>query len=246
MNNTKGDFLSAEWRKLILMNYVIPPQILLPFLPAGTEPDVWQGNCYISLVGFRFQNTRLRGIRIPFHINFEEVNLRFYVKRSTGDGWKRGVVFIKEMVPKPALSFVANTIYRENYETVPMSYTWMRDEAQQEVIYSWRKGKRWHTMQVTAGTGLKSIAEDSEAAFITEHYWGYARVNERKTTEYEVAHPQWQLYDVLDYGLYADFEKTYGGPLAFLNDQKPASVFLAEGSVIAVKNRVLFGDQQYK
>ncbi|MBT8255930.1 MAG: DUF2071 domain-containing protein, partial [Bacteroidia bacterium] len=108
-------FLKAEWRKLILVNYVVDPKILEPYIPNDTQLDLWQDKCYVSLVGFMFQNTKLLGVKVPGHVNFEEVNLRFYVKRKVGNEWRRGVVFIKELVPKWALSFVANTVYGESY-----------------------------------------------------------------------------------------------------------------------------------
>src|ERR1044072_8762987 len=108
-------FLSAEWRNLAIANYAVGPGILEKSLPAKTELDYWQNTCYISLVGFMFLETKLKGFKIPFHVNFEEINLRFYVKyKDENQVWKRGVVFIKEIVPKPALAFIANTIYKEN------------------------------------------------------------------------------------------------------------------------------------
>ena len=114
-----GTFLTAEWRKLIMANYVVPEESLRPYLPAGTELDLYQGQPYVSLVGFLFQNTRLKSIPIPFHRTFEEINLRFYVQHTTSTGERRrGVVFIRELVPRLALSLVANTIYGENYATV--------------------------------------------------------------------------------------------------------------------------------
>ena len=115
-------FLTAEWRKLAIANYSVDPKILKPYLPYKTELDLWNGKCYVSLVGFRFVNTKLKGISIPFHRHFEEVNLRFYVRFKDPTGWKRGVAFIKEIVPKPALTFIANTIYREKYITLPMKH----------------------------------------------------------------------------------------------------------------------------
>ena len=92
-------FLTAEWRSLAMLNYEIDPAALAPFVPAGTELDQWQGKTYVSMVGFMFLNTRVMGISIPFHANFEEVNLRFYVRRQAPDGTRRGVVFIKETRP---------------------------------------------------------------------------------------------------------------------------------------------------
>src|SRR5690606_13167454 len=128
-------FLKAEWRKLAIANYVINPAVLAKYIPPGTELDLWNGNCYVSLVGFMFKNTKLLGLKIPFHINFEEVNLRFYVKRFENGTWKRGVVFIKEIVPKPALAFIANSIYKEHYETMPMLHKWEENDTERIVTY---------------------------------------------------------------------------------------------------------------
>jgi len=226
-------FLTAEWRKLAMANYEVDAHLLQPYLPHKTELDFWEGRCYVSLVGFMFLNTRLKGIKIPFHSHFEEVNLRFYVRYKDGDQWKRGVVFIKEIVPRPALTWVANTIYKENYETMPMEHRWdTRDEAQQ-VEYRWKK-QRWNSFCIQASVKAEAIAVGSEEEFITEHYWGYARINSQRTTQYEVIHPRWEVYPTIDYTVDVDFAGTYGLPFAMLNAEQPTSVFLAEGSEIAV------------
>lgn len=132
-------FLTAGWRKLAIANYEIDPTVLAPYIPYGTELDLWQGKCYASLIGFMFVDTRLLGIKIPFHVNFEEVNLRFYVRRQEEDEWRRGVVFIKEIVPRAALSFVANTLYNEHYETLPMRHSWATDDQFLTVAYGWKR-----------------------------------------------------------------------------------------------------------
>jgi uncharacterized protein YqjF (DUF2071 family) len=87
-------FLTAEWRKLIMANYKVDASLLEPYLPAKTEIDPWQNECYISLVGFMFTNVKLKGVAVPFHTSFPEINLRFYVRhKSENNDWKRGVVF---------------------------------------------------------------------------------------------------------------------------------------------------------
>ncbi len=230
-------FLQAEWRKLAIANYVIDPQLLQQYVPHGTQLDLYNDKCYVSLVGFMFLNTRLLGIKVPFHVNFEEVNLRFYVIRQEGENTKRGVVFIKEIVPKPALTLVANTVYNENYETLPMKHRWEEKEQQRTVSYQWKKNDRWHHITIHAAWLPSQIEPASETEFITEHYWGYARVNDRKTNEYEVTHPKWQQYEVLDYELEIDFGGVYGPAFSFLNDQAPDSVMLAEGSEITVEHK---------
>ncbi len=230
-------FLTAEWRKLALINYEIDPAILQKYIPAGTELDYWEGKCYVSLVGFMFVNTRLLGIKIPFHTNFEEVNLRFYVKRLVNNEWRRGVVFIKEIVPKPALSLVANTIYNENYQTLPMQHSWQEHEVYQEIIYKWKLKSQWQTINLTTGKIATEISAGSEAEFVTEHYWGYAKASKTRTNEYQVTHPRWLVYPVLTANISVDFSLNYGSPFSFLNMATPLSVMLAEGSEITVESK---------
>jgi len=216
-----------------MANYAVDPAILVPYVPFKTEIDLWQDTCYISLVGFMFVDTAVIGIKVPFHVNFEEVNLRFYVRYRDGETWKRGVVFIKEIVPRPALSFVANTLYGERYETMPMQHTWNVQREKIDVDYRWKK-ERWHSLRITTSSTSSPIVLGSEEAFITDHYWGYTKLNDRKTSEYEVAHVPWEVYTTLDYSIDVDFGMVYGERFDFLSGLKPASVFLAEGSEIAV------------
>ncbi len=230
-------FLNAQWRKLAIANYVIDPNVLSKHIPFGTELDLWEGKCFISVVGFMFLDTKILGIKIPFHINFEEVNLRFYVKRLEKGEWKRGVVFIKEIVPKAALTFVANTVYKEHYETLPMRHEWEENEGNRTVAYHWKSKKEWQSIKITAELESSEIIENSETEFITEHYWGYAQVSDKVTNEYEVTHPKWRQYKVIESELKIDFGLVYGNEFDFLNKEEPTSVMLAEGSEITVESK---------
>lgn len=227
-------FLTAEWRKLAMANYSISPDILKSYLPPRTEIDTWNGACYVSLIGFMFQQVKLKGVKIPFHVNFEEVNLRFYVRYNDNGNWKRGVVFIKEIVPKPALTFVARTLYNEKYQTLPMSHSWTSEDDRQTIEYKWKKGK-WHSLRIRTSKNSSLIQSQSEEEFITEHYWGYTKLANNKTSEYGVEHPQWEVYQTIDYSIDVDFGAVYGPEFSFLTRQEPKSVFLAEGSAIEVK-----------
>jgi uncharacterized protein YqjF (DUF2071 family) len=240
-------FLSAEWRKLAIANYEVDPKFLLSYLPYKTELDFWNGACYVSLVGFMFLDTKLKGIRIPFHANFEEVNLRFYVRYydSETKEWKRGVVFIKEIVPKPALAFIANIIYKENYQTMQMNHSWTERQDELLVEYAW-KLKRWNTFKVIAASRAVNIVEGSEEEFITEHYWGYTKIAGDKSSEYQVEHPQWNVYAVKETVIDVDFGNVYGEKFNWLNNQRPKSVFLAEGSQIKVRSGSIIGESQNK
>jgi len=218
-----------------MANYKVDFKLLQPYVPRNTEIDLWQNECYLSLVGFMFQNTRLKGFSIPFHSNFEEVNLRFYVRYQDGLEWKRGVVFLREIVPRYGLALTARVFYREPYVTMPMDHQWRVTPERMTVRYRWKK-KRWNSFEVEAQSLAREIKDGSDEAFITEHYWGYTRISETRVAEYGVEHPRWKVYPILKYAIDVDFRDVYGEPFSFLANCKPDSVFLAEGSEIVVRS----------
>jgi uncharacterized protein YqjF (DUF2071 family) len=229
-------FLTAKWNDLIMANYEVDPALLQPRLPVGTGLDLHEGKCFVSLVGFMFLDTRVMEFLVPFHINFEEVNLRFYVKREAEGEVRRGVVFVKEIVPKSAIAAVARILYGEPYERWEMSN--FRDE--EHVRYTWQLGDCSNTLSVTRGASLGVPDEGSHGEFIIEHYWGYTKRGEERTDEYKVEHPKWELFAAEKPHIAVDFRATYGKEYGFLSDTKPYSVVLAAGSDIAVyKGRII-------
>jgi uncharacterized protein len=222
-------FLTAEWKNLLMLNYVVDPAILRRFVPTGTELDQHEGQTYVSLIGFEFNKTRMLGRAIPFHQSFEEVNLRFYVRRGT----RRGVVFVRELVPKFAVTAVARFAYGENYSCVPMSH---RIETGPHGIFAeFAWGTRAARCAISAETDGESYLPDegSLAQFITEHYWGYA-VRTGSTVEYQVDHPQWKVMEAVKPGFSGDAAKYYGPEFAEDLGKPPQSAFLAEGSEVTV------------
>ena len=237
LNSRTHSFLTAEWNDLALINYEVDPNILEKYVPAGTELDFFKGKCYLSLIGFMFENVKVLCISVPFHTDFEEVNLRFYVKRFENGIWKRGAVFIKEIVPKHAITIVANTLYKEHYETMKMRHNIVSNEISKSFHYEWLKNDKWNSIFVNTQNIPTDIAIGSEAEFITEHYFGYTKYNKSKTIEYEVTHPRWQELQVIDYAIDVDFQNIYGIDFSFLQDLKPASAFLAIGSKITIEGK---------
>lgn len=230
----KKTFLTAEWRDLVMANYIIEPSALKPHLPCNTELDFFGGSCYVSLVGFLFANTRLYGVSIPFHRTFEEVNLRFYVRYKQCGKWKRGVVFIKEIVPRRMISFVANLMYGEKYFTHQMNHHRKLTEGQLHVGYQWKVAGEWNFLNVIAENNSSPPASGSEEEFITEHYWGYTFVDDNCTGVYEVVHPRWDIHKVKDYEVFCNTKMLYGEVFIEPLQQQPASVFLAQGSAVSV------------
>lgn len=238
-------FLSAEWRWLVMANYEIDPALLVPYVPRGVELDLWQGRHYVSLVGFLFLDTRVLGCPIPFHSNFEEVNLRFYVRRNTSAGAQRGVVFIKELVPRLAIAAVARWVYNENYQACPMRHAIERDVSNQATLvsnggvsYEWRVRDRWHRLAAQTVGAAQPLVAGSEEEFITEHYWGYAAQRDGGCIEYRVEHPPWLVRQVSRLEFDGDPAAIYGAQFAATLSAAPLSAFVAEGSPITVRRGV--------
>jgi uncharacterized protein YqjF (DUF2071 family) len=228
-------FLTAEWRYLAMLNFEIEPVALASFIPGGTELDFWNGKTYVSLVGFLFRKTRISGIPIPFHGNFEEVNLRFYVHRNADDGWRRGVVFIKELVPKRAVALVARKFYNENYVALPMAHRLEKNREEiKSVTYFWRSNRQKDFLKVVVRGQAQPLLGGSLQEFIAEHYWGYAKQRDGSTMEYRVEHPCWRIWETQAAECHCDAANLYGENFRGFLNHSPASAFLADGSEVKI------------
>jgi uncharacterized protein YqjF (DUF2071 family) len=237
-------FLTAEWRYLAMLNYRIDPALLAPFVPAGTELDQWQGATFVSMVGFLFLDTRVLGAGIPFHRDFEEVNLRFYVRRTAEDGVRRGVVFIKEIVPRWAIATTARLFYGEKYVALPMRHDVPLSGGRPvHAEYDWRHGGAWDRLRVVPAGDAVEAAAGSEEEFITEHYWGYSRQRNGGTVEYRVEHPRWRVWRAAAASLECRAAELYGPQFAAALASPPSSAFLADGSPVIVYKGVTLPTQ---
>jgi uncharacterized protein YqjF (DUF2071 family) len=230
-------FLTAEWRNLLMLNYELEADALRPYVPVGTEPDTWQGRTFVSLVAFLFADTRVLGVPIPGHRTFEEVNLRFYVRRRVGEEVRRAVVFIREIVPRVAIATVARLMYNEPYVALPMRHSFgphRKDGIPDTVEYRWKVGRAWTTVAGTAGPSGQIPNAGSHEEFITEHYWGYTRQRDGGTVEYRVAHPRWRVWPVESRLVATDLSSLYGTAFSSLLNAAPTSAFIADGSAVSV------------
>ncbi|CAN5492516.1 DUF2071 domain-containing protein [soil metagenome] len=230
-------FLRARWLYLVMQNYVIDPALLLRHVPAGTELDMWNGKTFVSMVGFLFQKTSVLGIPALGYRNFEEVNLRFYVRRRAPEGWRRGVVFVKEIVPKRLIAFIARAVYNEAYVALPMRHSLELPTSQKPGLfrYEWATGKEWNSLEAVVSGEPYLPDQNSEATFITEHYWGYCKQRDGGTVEYQVAHPRWRVWRAEQSKIICDTAKLYGPEFEAALCQQPTSAFAAEGSEVMVR-----------
>ena len=228
-------FLTARWMRLLMLNYPIEARDLARLVPHGTELDSWEGTTFVSLVAFRFLDTRVKGLAVPFHRDFEEINLRFYVHAQGPEGWRRGVVFVKEVVPRQAIASIARLLYNENYVACPTRSRIEEHDGVHRFEYGWQHRGAWLTIAADC-TGEPSLpAEGSEEEFISEHYWGYSTQRDGGTVEYRVEHPQWRVWAADRHTADGDFEEFYGREFAEALAAEPTSAFVADGSPVTVK-----------
>jgi uncharacterized protein YqjF (DUF2071 family) len=224
-----------------MLNYDVPATSLAPFVPRGTSLDLWQGRALVSVVGFRFLDTRVVGVPIPFHRDFDEVNLRFYVRREMSDGEvRRGVVFVRELVPRPLIAWVARALYNEPYRALPMrsEVPSVASDTPGLLRYAWRRrtanGLAWEHVAARVVGGAAVPDDGTEAQFITEHYWGYTPQRDGSTVEYEVRHPSWHVWAGEAPELRVDVATLYGAEFAEPLAGAPRSTFIADGSAVSV------------
>jgi uncharacterized protein len=216
-----------------MLNYVVDPKCVAPLVPPGTELDFENGETFLSVVGFLFLDTHLLGLPVPLHRDFEEVNLRFYVRKKSVDLWRRGVVFVRELVPRRAVALVARAFYGENYVAVPMNHQIDHADQRLSVEYSWRRGRKWESLKMSARGEQQAISAGSHAEFITEHYWGYTCFR-GGCSEYRVEHPRWKIWNADSFEFSADVATLYGEQFVEPLSAEPRSAFIADGSPIQV------------
>jgi uncharacterized protein YqjF (DUF2071 family) len=231
----KRVFLSTEWRDLLMLNYEIDPALLQPFVPRGTELDSFEGKTYVSLVGLRFARTKLFGsVSVPFHSDFDEVNLRIYVRRREGSEIRRGVMFIREIVSLPAVTFLARMTYAENYRTLPLRHSINLTDSGGSIEYSWELNRQRFRLHGQTEGNPSLAAEGSLEQFISEHYWGYSRRRDGSSLEYHVQHEPWRIWRASNATFEGDGAALYGSDFRSVLSRTPRSAFIADGSAVLV------------
>lgn len=222
--------ITGSWKKLLFINYLVDPEVLDPFVPAGTKLNYFGNRCYVTLAGFVFSGIRIKGIPVPFHQQVPEINLRFYViPKEDASQRERGVVFLREIVSKPFMAWAANLFYREHYTLGTVSQKWNH----KDIRYNWVQSKS-NSIAVESKPFTFPLPEGGEEEFLTMQYFGYTKLTESKTARYAVTHPTWRLYPVKDFSIHVNFKSSFGKEFKFLKEEEPVSVYLAEGSNVTI------------
>jgi uncharacterized protein len=226
----RNNFLVANWENLVVATFETEKKLLQPYVPPGTELNDWNGRICMSLVGFMFTNTSLRGIPCPFFRSFEELNLRFYVRRKENNKWKKGVVFIKEIVPARLIGWAGKLLYRENFISLPMHHVFYTGNNSQHVEYYWKVNKQTNYLKICSSLLPVISGINTLDSFICDHYTAFNKKGADQTISFAIQHNPWKVYPALTYDLRIDAQSLYGDAFAEAFNHKPLGVFLMDGS----------------
>ncbi len=223
-------FLSMYWRNLVLANYRVPPDLLLPYVPPGSELDT-PGDApdlhLLSLVAFSFEQTRAYGAALPTAQHFPEVNLRFYVRK----GEKRATVFLREYVPVPLIVLGARLLYHQPYHLATIAHQVRWQEETVRVYTRFKHRQHVGEIALEARNAPEIPPADSQEHFLKEHYWGFDRSPSGTSFRYYVEHPVWRIFPVTSARVTINPGALLGGLWQSIDwDAALHSVLFAEGS----------------
>ncbi|SOC81365.1 hypothetical protein SAMN06296241_2940 [Salinimicrobium sediminis] len=230
--------ISSEFRKVALLNYIVPPEVVEKYLPKYTKPDLFNGNCYISLVGFQVKKLKVNDLKVPMIKDLDEIDLQIYVKRFDGASWVKGVVVISRLFDQPGLAELTNTLFKTNYTSVPAMGEVNETEKSIEVKYSWQLNGKEQKFSVKSNKLAAPYDKDTEAAFLLDRPFGFIKAGEEETYLYAIKHASWHLYTVEEYAVNVDFSRQFDPVFNILNSRVPHSVILTEGSTVEIGENV--------
>jgi uncharacterized protein len=235
VDELRKTFLTARWVDLLMLNYEVAPELLVPYVPRGTQLDSFEGKTYMSLVGFWFRKTKLFGkISAPFHREFPQINLRFYVRRITDSDDKRGVVFIAEIVQERMIALVAHAVYGEHYFCRSVKTRDVLESGKRPLEYGWQSKNSWCNLAAERISGACTPSPGTLEHFIVERYWGYTAQPNGGCIEFNVVHPAWKVSLCSDAAFAGDPTSEYGPQIAGVLRGKPSSAFVVDGSAVTV------------
>jgi uncharacterized protein YqjF (DUF2071 family) len=240
VDKSHNTFLTARWVDLLMLNYQVAPELLAPYVPHGTSLDFFEGKTYLSLVAFWFREAKLFGkILAPFHREFPQINLRFYVRRPTEADDRLGVVFITEIVQKRMIALVAHAAYGEHYLCRSVKTRGVRGSEKRALEYGWQSENSWCNLAADGISSATCIPSPGTLEhFLVDRYWGYTARPNGGCMEFNVVHPTWKVSHCSDAAFLGDPTLEYGPEIANVLRGKPSAAFVVDGSPVTVCNGV--------
>jgi uncharacterized protein YqjF (DUF2071 family) len=204
-------------------------KLLKEFIPHKTELADWNGKFYMSLVGFLFEKPSLLGIPSPIFRKFEEINLRFYVRRKIKNGWRKGVVFIKEIAPSSTIGLFAKWLYGENFISLPTKHSIKKIQDETQLCYNWKVRDGWNHMKLRYSNKELIPPPESLEAFIHDHFYGYT-YGKNRSREFCIEHKPWKIFPGLSFGMKLNARELYGEAFSHYFNAPVSMPFLMDGS----------------
>jgi uncharacterized protein len=124
-----------RWTDLAFLHWPVDPDVVAPYLPRGTEPDVIDGVTYVGLIPFHMRGAGAgRGHPTEYLGDFLETNVRLYSVDATD---RHGVVFRSLEASRLATVLAARWGYR-------LPYVWSRMRVERYGdVWTWSSVRRW-------------------------------------------------------------------------------------------------------
>ena len=229
--------MTAKFSELVAVNFAIDPKILEPRVPRGLELDFYNDETYVSLICMMLRDVRVWGIPIHIATGFEEINLRFYVRRREGDGYRRGCCFIKDYVSSGAAAWILGSLFKAEFQKLKMKHSNSgfdgAPESVPSVDYQWKVGDHWNRLRIKARSRIQKTSRDTKHGFILMHDNEYSQ-RDGKTLEDRASRPAWTIWDAAQANFECDVKNLFGREFQRALSRRPASVFVTGGSDVTI------------
>lgn len=199
---------SQQWRDVLFLHWPAPPQWLSDQLPAGLAVDTFQGEAWVSLVGFRLQQVRLRGWpALPFCSQMLELNFRTYV-RHRGEP---AIHFLAMHADHRLLVAAARCLTPLPYSLAQLAYAGP-DTACSFFCRPHYSRTPLLAAQFSLGDGRRQAIPGTLDDWLTERYVAYVAGRDGDLLRMPVSHESWRLREIALRHCELDLQPLHGRP----------------------------------
>lgn len=230
-------FLTTLWGYQWFQTWEVEPDLLLPYLPHKIGLYTERQKAIVSIVASFFENTKVKGIQVPFHVSFPQIDLRFYVEHKNS----LGIGFIKQIVPRYCISLWANRIFNEKYVTLPLEFQRLNHENGFLAFYKLWNKKQYNSIEIFSTNDLKPLEHD----LYNDLKWGFSNDSYKNLLRYRIeAGETYQTFNEVEASINFEYDKLFGNQWGFLKKHEPIhSFFLAPNKVKIYQPEILIGER---